>query len=292
MNIPPIKPVARMPSPQLSTDEEENQEPHPLIPRDDEFDPFEGIPHWTDMYTRIIQVPVEEIPPNMRPNPETYREFLEYSNQRSERDIDILSKIWTHDDGTIGTDETLMMYCQIAPRVYIAHTTPVVEAVIATRRYQTGYVEESMRQWYEDPDTMDAIQMRGRAPDAVTSYWQTPIIILHPLELYDFLVQTGRMQPIPEDALMDGQLAIHYVKALMAELVHIFRHNLLNVTANKQTQKFIPRCLKMNHGHLVQLQEIPTYKCNIQFDRDYINTSQETNEDVTVDTGNVAATWH
>ena len=67
-----------------------------------------------------------------------------------------------------------MMYCQIAPRVYIAHTNPVVEAVIATRRYQTGYVEEGMRQWYEDPDTTNAIQMRGRAPDAVTSYWQTP----------------------------------------------------------------------------------------------------------------------
>ena len=33
----------------------------------------------------------------------------------------------------IGTEESLMMYCQIAPRVYIAHTTPVVEAVIATR---------------------------------------------------------------------------------------------------------------------------------------------------------------
>ena len=113
-----------------------------------------------------------------------------------------------------------------------------------------------MRQWYEDPDTMDAIQMRGRAPDAVTSYWQTPIIILHPLELYDFLVQTGRMQPIPEDALMDGHLSIHYVEALTADLVHIFRHNLLNATANNKMQKFIPRCLKMNHGHLAKLQEI------------------------------------
>ena len=38
------------------------------------------------------------------------------------------------------------------------------------------------------------------------------IIILHPLELYDFLVQTRQMQPIPEDALMDEQLAIHYVE--------------------------------------------------------------------------------
>ena len=49
----------------------------------------------------------------------------------------------------------------------------------------------------------------------------------------------------------------------------------------------------MNHGHLAKLQEIPDLQmCNIQFDRDYINTSQETNKDVTVVTGNVAATWH
>ena len=69
MNIPPIEPVAQCQAHKKVRMRKKTQSSILLSLWMMTLNPFEGIPHWTDMYTRIFQVPVEEIPPNIRPKP-------------------------------------------------------------------------------------------------------------------------------------------------------------------------------------------------------------------------------